>query len=241
MTDTASFQAAVGYSQDHLTIADRGTGRSDRGTLGAQVRERIGPISVTALVSAAYKSSDSDRTITYASVNELASAEFNTWVVSSDVRLEYEAVNAMGWYVTPYAGLSIDKVTTDGFSELFANGLGLRVDGFGTTQSSVFVGGSVKRAYPLQAGGILVPEVSLEYTGYLDGYDRSIGGRLEGAGASGATLEVSGRGPERRLETGVWLNLQSNPVLSIKGGFLASFLDGTETFGGALRIDFRFN
>ena len=50
-----------------------------------------------------------------------------------------------------------------------------------------------------------------------------------------------GSGPERRLDTGVWLNLEKNPLVSIKGGFLASFLDGTETFGGALRVDFRFN
>ncbi len=52
---------------------------------------------------------------------------------------------------------------------------------------------------------------------------------------------VKGGGPGRRLDTGVWLNLEKNPLVSIKGGFLASFLDGTETYGGALRVDFRFN
>ena len=132
-------------------------------------------------------------------------------------------------------------MTTASFSESYAEGLGLNVDSFEATRYGLFAGGSVKRAFPFSLGGYIVPEVSLEYMAFLDGVDRTITGRLLGAQSQGPTLTATGQGPEERLRLEAWLTSQQSPALDLSAGFLSSFLDGTHTQGGALRLTYRFN
>ena len=237
----ASLQAAIGYSHDQLSIIDRGTGSSHRATVGVQGRKYVGPFALARLVTGGYKWSESTRTITYSTVNQEATASFNSLIASADVRLEYEAFNTQGWYGLTYGGFGTDHMTTYRFSESYAEGLGLNVDSFDATRYGLFAGGSVKRAFPFTPGGFIVPEVSLSYMAFLDGFDRTITGRLLGAESSGPTLTATGRGPDERLRLEAWLTSQQNPSLDLSVGFLASFLDGTNTQGGALQLVYRFN
>ena len=140
-----------------------------------------------------------------------------------------------------YGGVGTDHVTTYSFSESYADGLGLDVDSFDATRYGLFAGGSVKRAFPLETGGFVVPEVSLSYMTFLDGVDRTITGRLLGAQELGPTLTATGRGPDERLRLGAWLTTQQSPSLDLSVGFQGSFLDGTQTLGGALQLTYRFN
>ena len=236
-----SLQAALGYSHDQLSIIGRGTGSSHRATVGLQGRHYVGPFALAGLVTGGYKWSESTRTITYSTVNQAATASFNSLIASADIRLEYEAFNTQGWYGLTYGGVGTDHMTTYSFSESYAEGLGLDVDSFEATRYGLVAGGSVKRAFPFLSGGFLVPEISLSYMAFLDGNDRTITGRLSGAESLGPTLTATGQGPDERLRLGAWLTTQQSPALDLSVGFQGSFLDGTQTLGGALQLVYRFN
>ena len=240
----ASVQAALGYSHDQLTMTDRGTGSSHRATVGLQGRKYFGPFALAGLFSGGYKWSESDRTITYSTVAQEASASFQSLIASAEARLEYEVFNTNGWYGLTYGGFGTDYVRTGSFSESYAEGLGLAVDEFDATRYGLLAGGAIKRAFPMPIsgiGGLVVPEVSLEYMNFLDSVDRTLTGRLLGAQSQGPPLTVTGRSPDERLRLGAWLTTQQSPSLGLSTGFLASFLDGTQTLGGALRLVYRFN
>ena len=266
-----SLQAAIGYSYDSLRITNRGTGSSNRATVGVQGRTYFGPFALVGLLSGGYKWSESARTIAYStgtrSVNQEATAEFNALIGSADARLEYEAFNSMGIQAVTYAGFGTDHLQTDGFSESYADGLGLEIDGFDVTRYGVFGGGFIKRGisfltirrwlsffsgdrvslvaskrrWPSLSKSFLVPELSMTYMSFLDGYERTLSGRLLGAQSPGTTLSVTGRGPQQRLQIGAWLNTQQSTTLNLAAGIIGSSMDGTETLGGALRLTYRFN
>ena len=144
-----SLQAAFGYSYDSLQITNRGTGSSNRATVGVQGRMYMGPFALVGLLSAGYKWNDSNRTINYStgsrSVSQEATASFDTLIGSGHARLEYEAFNSMGIHAVTHAGIGTDYAQTDGFSESFADGLGLEMDNFNVTRYGVFGGASIKR------------------------------------------------------------------------------------------------
>ena len=88
---------------------------------------------------------------------------------------------------------------------------------------------------------IVVPGVSLTYMTFLDGFERTITGRLLRAQTLGPDLMVTGRGSNERLRLMAWLTSQQSSSLDLSAGFLASFLDSTQTLGRSLQGIHRFN
>ena len=266
-----SLQAAFGYSYDSLRITNRGTGSSNRATVGVQGRMYMGPFALVGLLSGGYKWNDSTRTINYStgtrSVSQEATASFDTLIGSGHARIEYEAFNSMGIHAVTHAGFGTDYAQTDGFSESYADGLGLEMDNFDVTRYGVFGGASIKRGisflsirrwfsylsgdrvslvaskrrWPSLSKSFLVPELSMTYMSFLDGYERTLTGRMLGAQSPGTSLSVTGKGPQERLQLGIWLNSQQSSGFKLSAGFIGSYLDGTETSGGALRLTYLFN
>jgi outer membrane autotransporter protein len=233
--NTSLVGIAVGYTDSTFTVSERLT----RGTVeGAHVGlygvQRLGPFYLAGTTEYAHFSNTTSRDINWV-VAEQASAKFSSDALSARLEAGYRRSFDVHT-VTPFVGLGVAHLRTDGFTEESTGLLGLTFDSNSVTSVTSSVGIQLNTRIALPDGGLLTPFVRIAWIHEFNPA-RSVDSFLTMSPAASFSLQATPAASDlAKINAGVKLDLSER--LALFAYFEGDFSDRVQAYAGhgGLRI-----
>ena len=227
---------SLGYSSSATDLA-MSTADSDTAHLGTYVKAQFGQFHLSTAASASFSGVETARDIRFGTLDRTARASYDARTYAAAAELQYRA-ELGGFQMSPFAGVSVATVRSDGFTETGAGALNLTAgsDSYRAGQTTL----GVEVARDAVIGSI---PVSLDSRlGYAWGFgDDRADRQLTLTGAPGSAFAISSADAGRdsvTLGLGATATLRDDLTLSVR--YDGAFADGSNLSSGQAMISYRF-
>jgi outer membrane autotransporter protein len=190
---------------------------------------------LNAIAAYGYNKYDTDRTISFATINRATSADYSGHVVSGYLEGGYKLITKYV-DVIPLASFQVAYLSRNSFSEDGAADLGIDARSESFTSYIGALGVKLRREYAV-AQGTLTPELRLRWDHEFSNNDNTL--RAAFLGSPATTFSVSGDRPDRdRIAAGLGLNWQIKDNVSLNLSYDGYFSNDTTQHAGI--VGFRY-
>ncbi len=227
---------AAGYSATSVDSDNPSGGELDADSFeaGAYARLSQGRLRIDGAAAFGLTAYDSSRNLAGAGS---ASADFNGYEVGAMVEGGY-SFDLGGAVAEPFAGIEWLHVSTEGFRESGAGGLGLAVSSEDTDSVRARLGITLQQTLE-HGGGRVTPFASLAYARELGDDTGSLNRGLIGSTGARTTVN-SAEGGRNIAELGLGLGWQLEDNLTLSIGYDGAFSSTDSEHGGHARLTYRW-
>ncbi len=204
--------------------------------LGLSAKQQFGPSLLAASLAASSGDFDVHRNL---ATGGIASGTQDVWSVSGRVRGEYTFVQN-DWYAKPRLDVTVDRVSSESFTESGAGAFNLDVAGQTETyfaiQPAVEFGGDIA----LDGGTVVRPTLTLGLTHFLGDTAPEANAVLTMAPDDFATFTSKARFDQTYFDLAAGLQVFSGDRYSVRADAFTSLSDNSQTYGGAFRFEITF-